>query len=389
VSNDVELSRDQANILTAAARISAQLQAEKGIQHVDVPHIRFTLSPFGVKPASGLDKYEVGRSALGRYPETTGQKGSTGAVIARPSLPRPARVSSKVMEHVNNFPYVTPPHLAQGSPEAAKWLQDAKNRYLNALVAMATAMKQEDAIEAVIQKRNHEGKPLSPEEEKDLKEKNDAVRKTHAEAKNFVDGFRQQQTQFRRATLAATDSKVWSTGFSPLSKVSNVSRYTISEDNTQGDDARNSALLAALGKKMRCPIQRDTGMSLSSAFPSQSGASPGMRPPSGMGMESAPSFDYCANFPSGPPPGMSAPSAALPPGVQHSSSTQGSRPSDPNIFTHQQLQQNFAQFGLGQGKFANSNDLLRAYRLQQMIAMNPGIAQAAGAMMIGEEHKPF
>jgi transcription initiation factor TFIID subunit 12 len=43
------------------------------------------------------------------------------------------------MEHVSNFPYVLPPYLAQGSPEALKWLQDAKNRYFKALVAMDTA----------------------------------------------------------------------------------------------------------------------------------------------------------------------------------------------------------------------------------------------------------
>jgi hypothetical protein len=42
--------------------------------------------------------------------------------------------------------------------------------------------------------------------------------------------------------------------FSLLSKVNSVSRYTISQDNTQGDDARNAALLAAFGKKIRCPV---------------------------------------------------------------------------------------------------------------------------------------
>jgi hypothetical protein len=44
-------------------------------------------------------------------------------------------------------------------------------------------------------------------------------------------------------------------------------------------------------------------------------------------METAPSFDSCANAPSGPPPGMSAPGTAPPPGVQQANSTQGSRPS--------------------------------------------------------------
>jgi transcription factor SFP1 len=53
------------------------------------------------------------------------------------------------------------------------------------------------------------------------------------------------------------------------------------------------------------------------------------------------------------------------------------------------LQQQFAQFGVGQGQFANNNDLM-AYRQQQLMAMNEmGNAQAAAALMMGEENKPF
>jgi transcription factor SFP1 len=63
----------------------------------------------------------------------------------------------------------------------------------------------------------------------------------------------------------------------------------------------------------------------------------------------------------------------------------------PNGFTNnqQRLQQQFAQFGLGQGNFSNNSDLMRAYQQQQMMQMNGmGNAQAA-ALMMGEEHKPF
>lgn len=40
------------SLAAAAARINAQIQAKKGIQHVDVPPIRSTLSPSGGKAAS-------------------------------------------------------------------------------------------------------------------------------------------------------------------------------------------------------------------------------------------------------------------------------------------------------------------------------------------------
>jgi hypothetical protein len=39
-------------VAAAAARINAQIQAKKGIQHVDVPPIRSTLSPSGRASAS-------------------------------------------------------------------------------------------------------------------------------------------------------------------------------------------------------------------------------------------------------------------------------------------------------------------------------------------------
>ena len=54
-----------------------------------------------------------------------------------------------------------------------------------------------------------------------------------------------------------------------------------------------------------------------------------------------------------------------------------------------QMQQQFAQFGLGQGQFGNNNDLIRAYRQQQLMAMNGMGNPGAAMMMQGEEHKPF
>jgi transcription factor SFP1 len=53
------------------------------------------------------------------------------------------------------------------------------------------------------------------------------------------------------------------------------------------------------------------------------------------------------------------------------------------------LQQQFAQFGLGNGQFGNNDDLVRRLRQQQMMQMQ-GYGNASAAMMMaGEEHKPF
>lgn len=59
---------------------------------------------------------------------------------------------------------------------------------------------------------------------------------------------------------------------------------------------------------------------------------------------------------------------------------------EPNGYSNQRLQQQFAQFGLGQGQHSNSSDLVMAYRHQQMMNMqNPQVQ----AMLMNEEMKPF
>jgi transcription initiation factor TFIID subunit 12 len=123
-----------------------------------------------------------------------GQGGENNGANTNGAQQRPQpKISAKIMEHITNFPYVLPPQLTQGTPEAAKWLQEAKGRYVKGLVAMESATARLAALDSMQQKRNEEGKPFTPEEEKEFKEKKEAAQKTHSEAKNFVDTFRQQQ----------------------------------------------------------------------------------------------------------------------------------------------------------------------------------------------------
>ncbi|TVY14143.1 Transcription initiation factor TFIID subunit 12, partial [Lachnellula arida] len=116
-----------------------------------------------------------------------------------------SRVSAKVMEHVAKFPYVVPANVNPNSPDAAKWIAEAKNRYLKGLVSMENASARLTQMDAMVQKRMNEGKPLNPEEEKDYKEKKETFQKAHSEAKGFVDTFRLQQTQ-AKASRDARDA---------------------------------------------------------------------------------------------------------------------------------------------------------------------------------------
>jgi transcription initiation factor TFIID subunit 12 len=139
----------------------------------------------------------------GQLQQAQGGEGSGGNQNAA-QQPRPQpKISPKLMDHVSNFPYVLPPQLTANTPDAAKWLQDAKSRYLKALVAMEGSAARVQAMDNHIQKRKDEGNPLSSGEEKDLKEKREASQKQHAEAKGFVDNFRAQQAAQRNAQNAA------------------------------------------------------------------------------------------------------------------------------------------------------------------------------------------
>jgi transcription initiation factor TFIID subunit 12 len=135
----------------------------------------------------------------GQPQQTQGGESSGGNPAAAQQARTQPKISPKLMEHVSNFPYVLPPQLTANTPDAAKWLQDAKSRYLKALVAMETTASRVQAMDAHILKRKEEGNPLSPEDEKEIKEKREQSQKGHADAKQFVDNFRAQQAAQRNA----------------------------------------------------------------------------------------------------------------------------------------------------------------------------------------------
>lgn len=141
----------------------------------------------------------AGGSGQGGVPQgqTQGGEGSAsgpgGPTAEQQQRAKTSQVSAKVMEHVSKFPYVLPPNITAGTPEAAKWIGDAKQRYLKGLVAMEGATARLAAMDAMAARRKEEGKPFSEEETKEFRDKKEQFTKTHAEAKQFVDNFRNQQ----------------------------------------------------------------------------------------------------------------------------------------------------------------------------------------------------
>lgn len=130
-----------------------------------------------------------------------GENAAAGNQAAAPNAPTAAqaaataqaKIPQKLMDHVNGFPYVLPTQLTQGTPEAAKWLQDVKSKYLKGLLAMDNAQNRLRALDAMVEKRKQDGNPLSADEERDYKIKKETIQKSHNDAKNFVEQFRVNQ----------------------------------------------------------------------------------------------------------------------------------------------------------------------------------------------------
>jgi transcription initiation factor TFIID subunit 12 len=116
-----------------------------------------------------------------------------------PQQRAPPKVPQKLIDHVNSFPYVYPTTLTPGSQESHRWLTEMKNKYLKALTGMESASMRVTGLKEIFEKRTKEGKPFTPEEENEYKEKTEAAKKTHADCKTFVDNFRRQQELLRNS----------------------------------------------------------------------------------------------------------------------------------------------------------------------------------------------
>jgi len=143
---------------------------------------------------------QTGGVRPGSQGQLQNQGGDKNGANPNPAAQAPRlRITPKIQAHIDNFPFILPPHLAQGSVEGNKWLTDAKHRYTKGLMTMEQCTERLAAYDALKQKRIDEGKPLSPEEENDLNQKKEPFARQHAQAKHFVESFRQQQQAQTRA----------------------------------------------------------------------------------------------------------------------------------------------------------------------------------------------
>ncbi|POS87143.1 hypothetical protein EPUL_000540 [Erysiphe pulchra] len=136
--------------------------------------------------------------------QNTGDSGNS-TVQARQQ--QPPKIPPKFMEHINNFTFHLPPNIRSGTEAAQKWLLTTKNGYLKALLTVDHSSMRLNAAETVLKNNNPEGKLLTPEEEKEWTEKKELAQKQNADAKTYLERFRQQQNQYKTTNQSANQGQ--------------------------------------------------------------------------------------------------------------------------------------------------------------------------------------
>jgi transcription initiation factor TFIID subunit 12 len=113
-----------------------------------------------------------------------------------PAQPRPAstpHVDPSIVKHVHDFPFMLPPAITPGTPEAEAKMKEYKNGYLNMLAKQAQQTENIKKIQAQIQERQKTGQEISP----DLVTAKNRVEKEYYAMKNQIEKFRGLQKQWK------------------------------------------------------------------------------------------------------------------------------------------------------------------------------------------------
>jgi transcription initiation factor TFIID subunit 12 len=152
------------------------------------------------QPATGAQQPSVKQEApaLNRAAEgiTTNQPSQGQQQPPNPAQSRPAstpHVDPSIVKHVHDFPFMLPPAITPGTPEAEAKMKEYKNGYLNMLAKQAQQTENIKKIQAQIQERQKTGQEISP----DLVTAKNRVEKEYYAMKNQIEKFRGLQKQWK------------------------------------------------------------------------------------------------------------------------------------------------------------------------------------------------
>lgn len=115
---------------------------------------------------------------------------------ARPQS-QPHKPNEAMFKHINEFPYMLPPHITAGSPEALRFISDAKNRYGKALLAAESSNAQLKNLDKFQRERAEQGNPLNQDELGEFNRKKESFQKNYADARKYIEDFRRSQEKLK------------------------------------------------------------------------------------------------------------------------------------------------------------------------------------------------
>ncbi|KAL7958660.1 transcription initiation factor TFIID subunit A domain-containing protein [Trichoderma compactum] len=181
------------------------------------------------------------------------------------------------MQHVNKMTFRPPVQLADKSVDAAKWIEEMKERYARALMTMETTKNKVASWEKLITDRAAQGNPLKEEEQRQIQLRKDQQLKLYAEAHKWVEGVRKQQGTLQQAQAHANQATAGAAGAAhaaaqpgnatPVMPAASPAAAAVNKPQNTAQMAGNAAAEAAKNQQQMAGANRVPGPNVVASTP--------------------------------------------------------------------------------------------------------------------------
>lgn len=128
---------------------------------------------------------------------------ATAAAIGRPKIP------DHLLQYVAKMTFRPPVQLAEKNPaDAAKWIEEMKERYARALMTMENSKNKVAAMDKILNDRAQAGNPLKDDDLARYKTSREQQLKLHSDAHKWVESVRKQQEMLGNAQASTMQPNV-------------------------------------------------------------------------------------------------------------------------------------------------------------------------------------
>ena len=154
-------------------------------------------------------KGDAANAAMSAGQQNGGRPMSSGQPGGRPSTqssgqPPAQDYSNKIIEEVRKLKIIPPVAVvAQGQEKIRAWVHDAQNKYASHLQRLEQASNQIKELDHNINQRQAQGRPLSPQEQEQIRVRREGIEQRQRDTNEFLRRFQQQQDALRAQQVQA------------------------------------------------------------------------------------------------------------------------------------------------------------------------------------------